>query len=97
MGNPSDGFRGKTISFTISNFYAEVVLWESEKLCFLPHPQHDGTVFEHLDHLVDWIQKETYHGGIMLLQATAKKFMSYCLSKQLISKEALQKKFYYKI
>jgi hypothetical protein len=43
MGNPSDGFHGKTISFTISNFFAEVVLWESDKLLFLGHPKHDGT------------------------------------------------------
>lgn len=32
MGNPSDGFHGKTIALSISNFWAEVSLVESEKL-----------------------------------------------------------------
>ncbi len=30
MGNPSDGFHGKTISFLIDNFQAEVSLTEQE-------------------------------------------------------------------
>ena len=29
VGNPSDGYFGKTISFTIRNFRASVHLWES--------------------------------------------------------------------
>ena len=32
MGNPSDGFNGKTISLTISNFWADATLTESTKL-----------------------------------------------------------------
>ena len=32
IGNPSDGFYGKTISMSISNFWAEVTIVESEKL-----------------------------------------------------------------
>lgn len=32
MGNPSDGFNGKTIAMTISNFWAEVTLMESQTL-----------------------------------------------------------------
>uniref|UniRef100_A0A8C7Z5W0 Nucleotidyl transferase domain-containing protein n=1 Tax=Oryzias sinensis TaxID=183150 RepID=A0A8C7Z5W0_9TELE len=32
MGNPSDGFNGKTIAMTISNFWAEVTLLESQTL-----------------------------------------------------------------
>ena len=32
MGNPSDGFNGKTIAMTISNFWAEVTLVESQTL-----------------------------------------------------------------
>lgn len=30
MGNPSDGFKGKTLSFLINNFYAEVFIEEDE-------------------------------------------------------------------
>ena len=32
MGNPSDGFHGKTISMSIANFWAEVTIHDSEKL-----------------------------------------------------------------
>ena len=32
MGNPSDGFHGKTIALTIANFWAEVTIHDSEKL-----------------------------------------------------------------
>ena len=34
MGNPSDGFNGKTIAMSISNFWAEVTLVESETLVY---------------------------------------------------------------
>ena len=32
MGNPSDGFFGKTISLSIANFWADVTIMESAKL-----------------------------------------------------------------
>ncbi len=32
MGNPSDGYFGKTISLSISNFWADVTIVESAKL-----------------------------------------------------------------
>ena len=32
MGNPSDGFYGKTIALSISNFWADVTIFESAKL-----------------------------------------------------------------
>lgn len=30
LGNPSDGFRGKTLSFLVNNFVATVVVYPSE-------------------------------------------------------------------
>ncbi len=35
MGNPSDGFHGKTISLSIANFWADVTIQESSKLVSL--------------------------------------------------------------
>ena len=32
LGNPSDGYNGKTISLAIRNFWAEVVLYEWDSL-----------------------------------------------------------------
>ena len=36
IGNPSDGYFGKTISFIVRNYVAEVELWESPELEILP-------------------------------------------------------------
>lgn len=43
VGNPSDGYFGKTISFALSNFCAEVVLYETPELEILPSlKDHSG-------------------------------------------------------
>uniref|UniRef100_A0A673Y6T8 Glucuronokinase with putative uridyl pyrophosphorylase n=1 Tax=Salmo trutta TaxID=8032 RepID=A0A673Y6T8_SALTR len=81
MGNPSDGFNGKTIAMTISNFWAEVTLMESQTLVLLPHPLNDPTEFGSLQDLYCISRKEGYLGGLRLLQATCKKFYQFC-SKQ---------------
>ncbi|TRY89241.1 hypothetical protein DNTS_025405 [Danionella cerebrum] len=89
IGNPSDGFNGKTIAMTISNFWAEVTLVESQTLVvLLPHPLNDPTEFGSLQDLFRVSRKEGYLGGLRLLQATCKKFYQFCseqgiaLSKQ---------------
>lgn len=81
MGNPSDGFHGKTIAMTISNFWAEVTLMESQTLVLVPHPLNDPTEFGSLQDLFCISRKEGYLGGLRLLQATCKKFYQFC-SKQ---------------
>uniref|UniRef100_A0A671NIX3 Glucuronokinase 1-like n=1 Tax=Sinocyclocheilus anshuiensis TaxID=1608454 RepID=A0A671NIX3_9TELE len=88
MGNPSDGFNGKTIAMSIANFWAEVTLMESQTLVLLPHPLNDPTEFGSLQDLFRISRKEGYLGGLRLLQATCKKFYQFCseqgiaLSKQ---------------
>ncbi|XP_043936983.1 uncharacterized protein LOC122809496 [Protopterus annectens] len=81
MGNPSDGFHGKTISMTIKNFWAEVTISESEKLVLLPHPLCDPTEFGSLQDLYCISGKEGYLGGLRLLQATCKKLYQFCSEK----------------
>ncbi|CAL8350698.1 unnamed protein product [Lota lota] len=78
MGNPSDGFNGKTIAMSISNFWAEVTLVESKTLVLLPHPLNDPTEFGSLQDLFCISRKEGYLGGLRLLQATCKKFYQFC-------------------
>lgn len=78
MGNPSDGFNGKTIAMTISNFWAEVTLVESQTLVLVPHPLNDPTEFGSLQDLFCISRKEGYLGGLRLLQATCKKFYQFC-------------------
>uniref|UniRef100_A0A3Q3CAE2 Glucuronokinase with putative uridyl pyrophosphorylase n=1 Tax=Haplochromis burtoni TaxID=8153 RepID=A0A3Q3CAE2_HAPBU len=81
MGNPSDGFNGKTIAMTIANFWAEVTLLETQTLVLVPHPLNDPTEFGSLQDLFCISRKEGYLGGLRLLQATCKKFYQFC-SKQ---------------
>lgn len=81
MGNPSDGFHGKTISLSISNFWADATIKESDNLILCPHPINDPTTFGSLQDLHGISNKEGYLGGLRLLQATCKKFYQYCCEK----------------
>ena len=78
MGNPSDGFFGKTISLSIQNFWAEVTIFESERLILTPHLLNDPTEFGSLADLHDSYGRDGYLGGLRLLQATCRKFYIYC-------------------
>ncbi len=80
VGNPSDGYHGKTIAFTMDNFWAEVTLYESPEIEFRPAPQ-DNAVFDSLNDLVESVQRTGYYGGIRLLKAASKKFAEYCGKK----------------
>ena len=78
IGNPSDGFHGKTISLSIQNFWADATIFESPQLNLIPHPLNDPTSFGSLADLHGISVKEGYLGGLRLLQATCKKFYQYC-------------------
>ncbi|MBN2163317.1 MAG: hypothetical protein JXR25_17040 [Pontiellaceae bacterium] len=80
VGNPSDGYHGKTISFTFSEFYAETVLYESPYIELLPN-RRDQTLYKDLDAVVQNISECGYYGGIRLLQASLRRFHSYCLKE----------------
>jgi glucuronokinase len=77
IGNPSDGYFGKTISFTFSEFCAEVTMYETPELGFIP-AEVDDSVFHSPEELLKDIQLFGYYGGIRLLKATAKLFFLYC-------------------
>jgi len=77
IGNPSDGFFGKTISFAFRNFCAEVVLYESPDLEILPNDK-DRSIFSSVCNLVNDVRLHGYYGGIRLLKATIKRFYDYC-------------------
>ncbi len=78
IGNPSDGFGGKTISCLISDFSASVLLWESPKLDIIPHPLFDPMTFSSLEDLSATASLDGYYGGLRLLYAACKKFHSWC-------------------
>lgn len=77
IGNPSDGYFGKTISFTFSNFSAEVVLYETPELEIMPS-QKDQSTFTNIGSLVEDVNLHGYYGGVRLLKATVKRFYDYC-------------------
>ena len=80
VGNPSDGYHGKTIAFTFRNFWADVVLYESPELEFRPN-QQDGTTFESVQDLLTSVRRTGYYGGVRLMKAAVKRFAEYCLEK----------------
>ena len=82
IGNPSDGFFGKTVSFAFSNFCSEVLLYESPELEILPC-QKDQSCFASVQELVRDVNLHGYYGGIRLLKATIKRFFDYCLEHQI--------------
>ena len=82
IGNPSDGYFGKTIAFTFGNFSAEVILYESPELEILSSAK-DQSQFSTIQDLVKDVELHGYYGGIRLLKATTKRFFDYCVENQI--------------
>jgi len=82
IGNPSDGYFGKTISFTIRDYSAQVTLFESPELVIQPN-ERDHSVFSGIDSLARDVKQFGYYGGIRLLKACVKCFYDYCEKQQL--------------
>jgi len=77
LGNPSDGFGGKTISIPFKNFQAEVVLWPSDTLKFVPN-QQDQEEFESVKKMSELVKKIGYYGGIRLIKSAIVTIADYC-------------------
>ena len=78
VGNPSDGYCGKTISLLIQDFYAEAILYEWEELELILS-QEDKSRFGSIHELARDVKLHGYYGGIRLLKATIKSFYAHCL------------------
>jgi glucuronokinase len=77
IGNPSDGYYGKTLSLVVRNFRAEATLYEWDQIeVVLSH--HDRSRFDSVAELVRDVRLHGYYGGIRLVKATIKKFVEYC-------------------
>ena len=79
LGNPSDGYFGKTLSFAFANFGVELRLSESARMRFVPGEVDDAT-FDSPEHLVHDLRIFGYYGGIRMLKAVAKLFFEYCMA-----------------
>lgn len=80
LGNPSDGYFGKTIALLVRNFRARVLLYPSARLEIKPS-KADMPVFESLDELYSVTRWRGYYGGIRILQALLVRLMDYCRSE----------------
>ncbi|KAJ0983940.1 hypothetical protein J5N97_002296 [Dioscorea zingiberensis] len=87
LGNPSDVYYGRTISFSLGNFWASVRLEPSRDLVIQPHPVHDLVSFSSIGQAVKRIQSEGYYGGVRLLMAICKVFYNYCSDHNIELKE----------
>lgn len=81
IGNPSDGYHGKTISIIVRNFFAEVVLYEWDDVEIVRTFQ-EANRFRGVRELVRDVQLHGYGGGERLLKAAVKKFVEYCDRKK---------------
>ena len=77
LGNPSDGYFGKTISLLVRNFRARVLLYPSAMLEIRPS-KADLPVFEGLADLYNTTRWRGYYGGIRIIQALVVRFIDYC-------------------
>ena len=82
LGNPSDGYFGKTISLIVKNFGAHISLFESPELVIEVLKQ-DKNVYSNIYDFVDRIKLHGYYGGDRLIKATIKVFYDYCASNDI--------------
>lgn len=73
VGNPSDGYFGKTISFIIKNFAVTVTLTETPHFEILPG-SGDIARYDSVAHFLRDQKLFGYYGGQRLLKAAVKKF-----------------------
>lgn len=77
LGNPSDGYGGKTLSLTIGQLQATVRLRPQAELVICPGPD-DQDRFGSLDEFCHRLERQGMYGGVRLLKATLWRFADYC-------------------
>src|SRR5687767_10991185 len=80
VGNPSDGYFGKTISLIVRNFRARVLLYPSARL-EIKLSKADAPNFESIEELRHTTRWRGYYGGIRIIQALLMRFTDYCLEQ----------------
>ena len=77
LGNPSDGYHGKTIAFVIRDLFAEVTISESDFLEF-ETKSCDSLRFDSLADFSAKIEADGFYGGVRLMKSALKQFVKYC-------------------
>lgn len=79
LGNPSDGYNGKTLSIIVKNFGATVLLDAAPRLAIVAGEQ-DRNEFDSIDDLAERIDLHGYYGGDRLVKAAIKRFHAHCVA-----------------
>jgi glucuronokinase len=82
LGNPSDGYHGKTISLIVRDYSAQVVLYDWPRLEVIPS-QEDQRRFESIHELARDVELHGYYGGTRLIKAAIKRFHQYCVDQEI--------------
>lgn len=82
LGNPSDGYNGKTISIILRNFWADVVLYEWDSVDIVL-AERDRARFRSIYDLAQDVELHGYYGGIRLIKSTIKAFVDYCQAQRI--------------
>lgn len=77
LGNPSDGYYGKTITVAVKNFSAHVTLEPSARLR-IEAAEGEPNTFPGVHELVERIDLHGYYGGERLIMAAIKVFAEFC-------------------
>ncbi len=76
IGNPSDGYFGRTIAFVFRDFSAQVELLPSDHLHIVPCDR-ERLQFSSMHHLSEEVSNNGYYGGVRLVKAAIKVFTHY--------------------
>lgn len=77
LGNPSDGYFGKTIALTLRNFRSRTLLYPSARLEIKPSAA-DLPIWNSYGELKRHTQWRGYYGGIRIIRALLMRFSAYC-------------------
>ena len=77
LGNPSDGYFGKTIAIIVRNYAAQIVLYEWPELEIVLSRQ-DRCQFDRIEELVEDVKLNGLYGGLRLIKAAIKVFAEHC-------------------
>jgi len=82
LGNPSDGYFGKTIAIIVANFGAHISLYETPELK-IESPDSDQNIYKNIYDLVERIGALGYYGGERLIKAAIRKFFHFCSENEI--------------
>ena len=80
LGNPSDGYFGKTLATTVRNFRSRTLLYPSAKL-EIRLSAADMPTWENLDQFRAHTRWRGYYGGIRIIRALIMRFSDYCAAE----------------